>query len=513
MHLPLRPTLTGVLLAMLSSLWAVTAEAQTYVIPTTPFNGPLVAPLTTSLNTQHKSGSLGVGTSSAHATLCLNSTASFGDAANCISSWSDLAGLFSGPFINLSTDTFNPAAASISCGPSVLKVNCPTDYTLQTGFANLQAIGKQAFSTIVRAPNHLNGFVTTAVYATDRGNSQNTAAYFSGLTLIARPLNTSETAFGRLCLNGTPEGIGQGFKGTICIQQWSDITAMAAPAAYVKRQSATPPPLQQANGAAISSVANFGSAIAGDPTGLSNGFTCGDGFCSASENVGCQNACTCAIDCADVPTPTLSANILLPSGVIDLNIKPTIQNPTGNVVILVTRTPANLPAFQPVNGVSYTPGQIIGNSTMVYVGSVPQNVSISPRPNDTITEAGTYTYRAYQGNQYPRYGQPAQTTITNSVTLTAYPDVNNSGQVVSDDGRINCLNRGDPSCSATYPVGSTVNLSMFTCPGFSFIQWSPGCDPTNQTSCSAQLTSDLVVAATAIQNNPKNNPPPCPIVN
>lgn len=499
--------------------WSAVAEGQTYVNPSTPFGGPIAPPLNGSITTQHKAGSLGVGTTANPVSLCLNSF-SPADSTNCIAGWSALGTIFGGPFVGLSQDSWDYTTPTSLCDPIVMKANCPADYTSQSGFVHAQATGTQAFTTIAKSadlricsyePSQLQlpgrclngpklnqdcfsnadcGYTSVAVYANDAGDTLNTAGYFSGVTLVTAPANTDQTPYGRICLNGTPDGISSGFVGPNCVELWGQITNTSTTALYVKRQTTNPPTLQQSKGAAISGVANFGAAIAGDPNGFPLNYTCGDGYCSSGESA------LCPVDCASIPTPGFSASLV--TGKVDLNIRSGSQSPPGNVTIIVARTASSTSTFQPLNGVTYTAGQVIGANTIVYVASVAQNNFIRPHPLDTLPGGGTYTYRAFQANAYPIYGLPATATLGPIRQLLAQPNIPNAGGVNSSDGQISCFQVGDPQCRGFYLDNQVVPLTVeLSNPSYTFVSWS-NCSPSNQMACSVQMSGDQGVIANFI---------------
>lgn len=420
------------------------ATAQNFVNPgANAPGGSLAPPLNASDSIQRKRGTLTIGPESGPAAvLCLNPAAGSvlnTSNADCISSWSGLTEPLGGPFVRLRTTELsgNPQqpASYGAPDPGYARI-WPTDYNFSTGAG-------QTFSTVTfatgacydqdtgglcalnsgsgncrcaysgngcRVNNECtyNGALgtTTAVYASDAGNSSNYAGYFAGRVLVQ---GTALGGPGFICLNGSQAV-------THCVSSWDQV-GNTANVAYVRLQL-NPPAEQQLGGAAISGVGQFGSIIAGDSSGLSEQYTCGDGLCIASETD------SCPIDCAAI-TPLQQFQIGTAGPTVTLQVRTSGSNPASPVHVLIVRSEDAPPNFVPQAGVAYTAGQQIGNSTVVYATQTSANTTLPIVSDPGVVVGPTYYYHGYQANAYPRYSSPSLQTIQLvqlTLTKTTYAD-------------------------------------------------------------------------------------------
>ncbi len=515
------------------------ALAQTYVNPSTSFTGPVAPAINSSLNDQRKLGSLGVGRAVNPQKFCLNAT-SLADATNCISSWSDLSGQFGGPFVSLSQDAWTLATPSSACGAGTPKSLCTGDYASQSGFVHVQASSlttpQQAFSTIVQGPNlqlcdyprngsktpghciagspmagqscFFNndcGYRSTAIYGNDGSptNAQNAAGYFSGVVYVTSPTSDPLLPKGRICLNGATEDYFNDVPGGTCITSWSELGASGS-GTYVKRQQGTP--ILQNPGAVISGVIVMSSATTGSTDGLPSTFTCGDSFCNATA-VPPETAASCPIDCFAIPTPQLS--VAIASDKVNMTITTKTQQPAGPVNIIVVRSVGLTSSFVPVNGVAYTIGETIGSDIIVYAGSATQNNTFVQQ-DTTLPGAGTYSYRAYQANSYPRYGGPADAPLGQIYKLQTSVSPNGSAFISSNDGQIvHCSASSGTGCVAYYLSSNTPTVvisfdSIVTTNTFN--GWT-GCNSTGGSgagsTCTVIMSTNKSIVASFSSGGPK----------
>lgn len=514
-------------------------SAQSYIFPTSPTDTSNIAPsITSSPNTQSKPGTLRIGerngalvnctsgTSTGCSKLCLNADAASGrldtSSSDCISSWSDLLPSLGGPYLQLHQQGVNVQAGNDAHDLSL--------YASQSGYVHVRPYHDattpydQRYALIAQAPSvpvcsyniaqrgagaigtcsnnpaltcHFNsecGYASAALYATDSGVSSNYAAYFGGTVYVRPPSNdpSMATPLGRICLNGVDPSSWLDTSGGYCISSWNEVGA-GSTTNYVQVQLSNPPTTQQLGGAIVSGVANFSSAIAGSSAGLPPALTCGDGFCGPNENT-----TSCAVDCASVATPPIFITSLV-QGKVNFTLKTGVQSPAGNVPVIIARSSGATSNFIPIDGVTYSPGQVIGNSTIVYVGSVAQNTFVSITP-DTLPAAGTYYYRAYQANPLPRYSLAKDSTLGTVYQLIAGLSYNNVTNIVSDDFTINCSINGDPGCRGFFLNSTTVVLGADAIQhGYRLAGWD-GCDSSTTTTCTVTMTYNRSVMLNVTQN-------------
>ncbi len=434
----LRPTRLWLIAALLGFttgalvwLWPSVSTAQEYIEPGTSAPGGSVAPpLNAGTGAQFKAGSLIIGLDGGTSQLCLNATGSV-DPDNCVSSWTALTSQLGGPFVSLRQDSF-------------LSGENPLDnqaYQSQSGFARIRSIDdSQAFSTLVQAAQYcipddperssegrcavggdlcrenfncsLPGGVpalTTGLFASDSDRivssvRVNDAAVFGGRFFVfGSSINVPVNLAANLCLNGTgPGGIPS---GPNCIYSWDTITGGAL-TGYVKLQ-ANPPAEEQLGSSWVSGVGQISTVIAGDPTALKAAdrpYTCGDGLCTAAY----ETAAACPVDCAAVPQVGMQAAW----GDFGTEFTIAISGTTFPAELLIVRADGNSISFTPQLGRAYANNQLIGNVRVVFAGQV--NVQSPAIPDDNPGLCGrNYTYLAFQGNLFPRYGSSSPpVTIT-----------------------------------------------------------------------------------------------------
>lgn len=212
--------------------------------------------------------------------FCLNSNPLLGasDAANCVSSWSQLSSLASigGPFVRL----FGANSASIDSGYANVKAADAVTWD------NIQLVSVIAESYGGVGPSG-SGALRTEAYS---GSSY--TAQFAGTLVIDGPYNTSGTKLypGRLCLND------QTGSATACITSWNDILSLNGTNVIrlqdVHQTTASP---DLGNASAVGPV-EVPTLVIGQPI-VSTAVTssCGDGICSSING---ENPTNCAADCS-----------------------------------------------------------------------------------------------------------------------------------------------------------------------------------------------------------------------
>lgn len=491
--------LLGLILAAGISWSALTfpVRAQsTYIEPGGEAPGGSVAvPLNSSDSSQQKTGSLIIGNDGDTKKLCLNADPVLGvnDPDNCVSGWGDFEQVIGGPFVNLQRGALLEAdALTISA------------YLREPGFARIQSTTGQSFSAIIQTEpicdfalglcrnkptlacstnNDCRGglpTVSTGLYAAARVGSSD-AAYFGGRVLIDR---NARGDIGLFCLNDTG--------GPGCISSWD---ALAQPAfGYVRLQTVTMaqaihPSVKQDGNAAVTGVGQISAIIAGDPELLSaanQGFTCGDGQCALYET-----AISCPIDCAVVNgLSEFDVSYNGPSN--SFAVRTTAQSPAGNVQLLIVRSTGEPVNFTPQFGRLYTAPMTIGNTDIVYAGSVPQNSQINGLQDTGLNPAESYYYTAFQANQFPRYtsGLSDDTRFTLTVWTggTSFNSVTGPG--------INC----GQDCTEKFNHGEQVLIQLDLLDAcWDFVGWvGGGCSGTNP-SCTVTMTGDTFVSAGFIE--------------
>ncbi len=474
----------------------------------TPPAGIVAPPLNASTSTQRKAGNFLIGqNSSSTAVFCLNpdsSNPSMDPALNsdCISNWSNLTASLGGPFVRLNTGT------TLSGDPFLV-----ASYSSQSGHARIAATdNSHAFSLLGKAANvclrtstgnpctwggagactctnttgactqnrdckdpwsaGTKDTTTAGIYASDGGNSSNTAGIFQGRVLIQSVGGTQ----GQLCLNGTDIGD--------CVESWDQITG--ASGAYVSLQAATPTS-KQTGAAMTSGVSLVSSVIAGDPAALGLNVTCGDGICTTSH----ENTTNCSIDCSTV-TP-IQDFAVGPNG-LALTLSGTTGSQTfsGNVKLLIVKSTGSPPTFSPLAGASYTVGQTYGNSTIHYYNDQAQNTGITGVPDDSYTMGVTNYYTAYLGSQYPQWSV-GQTTSFKGWPL-ALNKIGNSNKAIISGPGFDC---GTTCASLTVLVPDALNVQFCTTVFTNYrLAYSGAC---SGQSCSFVMNNQKMVTA-AITN-------------
>lgn len=509
---------------------ALPALAQTYVLPSSVLPSanttPVAPPLNSSASIQRKLGSLLIGPANGTAKICLNAN-SAADSARCVDEWSDVAIATGGPFLRYDDDNTKSGGAQAG------------NYQTQPGFVRIraycpdpscQAGGRQYYSFLTAAATGLTSGGTpmigaTGLYATDGGSALNSAAYFSGrLHIFGTILNdNSITLNGELCLNGVAR--------PDCIKAWTDLATgggtfleLQTPANGV--QAPTP----NTGSVSLSGTGLFGSIVV-QPSSVTPAISksCGDGMCSNAENES-----TCAIDCAPIlslqnptgvrpntggqfcsgdsllscannPTTCTSTNKGVCqnySGEIVVST-PTGQLPSGPVNVVVLRALNNPPSFVPVAGSTYTTGSVFGDSTIIYAGQRNQGLS-EVVSHDRITAAGTYYYRAFIGNQYPRYGLVYTPLSDERVTyylLSVIKTYTNGGTPVGGvpDQQISCGSGANYFCSGYYRAGTTVKIDAEVIgPGYGWDGWSGCQEPQSSTQYTCTVTANNNTSVLAV---------------
>ena len=93
-------------------------------------------------------------------------------------------------------------------------------------------------------------------------------------------------------------------------------------------------------------------------------------------------------------------------------------------------------------------------------------------------------------------------TAQSGVTYTLTPNISGQGTVTSADGEINCTD-GTGSCSASYPAGTSVQLTATASSGWTFSSWSSAAYPSTcggGNPCTVTMTQNLAPTATFAQN-------------
>ncbi len=523
-HLPWMLISVSILTALGS---VVPVVAQTYLAPTgsTPSTNtiPVTPPLNASDSIQHKAGSLIIGPANGAAYLCLNSDAASNpgsDSTRCINSWDDVANTIGGPFLH-----YDPTGLTATG-------STPNTYVTQPGFVRVKAAcaagscvdgSRQFYTFLTQAAPTLTG--AYGLYASDEGSTANYAGYFSGRLHIYESLTTIPgTNLGQLCLNA--------LSGAECINGWDDV---ASGGNFLQLQS-TNPPTANTGSFSVAGVGVVGSIVIDSPIAItSRTATCGDGLCSA---VNGEDINTCAIDCASIaalPSASVTPNTgglfcsgdtstactttttcssagkgtcQAYSGRMTLST-PSSQAPSGSQVnVLLIRSTATTPTFVPVQGSTYTTGSVFGDSTIIYAGKLNQSLVNSIVGLDRVTASGTYAYRGYVGNLYPRYGTVYTPTANASVTYKQLTVTKGSDQGVpvstGPDTQISCASGVNAFCTGRYSTGTTVTLSAANISsGYLFNGWI-GCNEprsATNTTCTVTLSVDTTVQATYIQDN------------
>ncbi len=415
-----------------------TSVAQT--LPSSPPPGGLTAPpINLSANTQQKTGSVIIGglnvstcangSQATCAALCLNASSST-DATNCIKTWTDIVTIGSGAYVQLqaaATPTFG------RIGYARLKGNSSqaNPYTFHFGF------------NAAPAPTAL----ASGLYA-DAVTSDNYAGYFDGTIDIESPTQLAPGA-GKICLNGLQvagsltTGVcsnnantscalpsagntcGTGntcvTDGKYCISSWSDIQQSAlSNKLTLQPQGATVSP--EAGHVNVSQAFNAGSFSIGTPLNLpasgacgSMPCSCGDGICQANETA-VAGANYCPVDCNTVNI--LTGFSTTPIGGIPgqnwMNITTTwqsqktatINGDNNKVYVLIVRSTNQNFSFTPQDGTLYSVG---GDSdfAVAYAGFVTNVVGgttfSKADVGNGLVSGTTFYYRAYEGNNFPRY--------------------------------------------------------------------------------------------------------------
>ncbi|MBI5405334.1 MAG: hypothetical protein HY976_03865 [Candidatus Kerfeldbacteria bacterium] len=290
------------------SAWVVTANAQTYIEPSSSTGGATATPLNGSTSTQRKLGSLIIGPSGGSSKFCLNTSPDAngqpvaGD-TNCIAAWNQVGG----HFVRLWTDTNTGFGGFTS-----------TSTNYDAGYVRLKAQDspsspQQPITAIFEGSNVPGSAAIWAAAGNYTPPSTTWAGYFEGNTAVLQDLGGNPA---KLCLNGinTLDGSGVG-----CITSWSQIQGLVPPAGnYVNLQNMNNPSsvAVQNGGASISGSANLAVSSGGVVVGIPTAFTpcvnngtqcvpvsCGDGICSAS---GGETSTNCAQDCALKYTVTVN---------------------------------------------------------------------------------------------------------------------------------------------------------------------------------------------------------------
>lgn len=530
----------GLLVAVVGVSWSAPTVAQQYLTPagTDPVlndanaNAVKVAPPLNNASTiQRKAGSLLIGPDGGTAKLCLNS-ASTADLAKCIQGWADLSNSIGGPFLK-----FDRALYFATPGDGLL----PAGYVPQPGFVRVQAhcVGgvcsdnnRQLYSFLTKAPI-LSGTDTIGLYATDSGDAASYAGYFSGRLHIYRTIGGVD---GQLCLNGT---------GSNCIDQWTDISPPSTLFLTLQGPNTTPTP--DIGSVSLSGTGLFGSAVIDVPlASTSRTSTCGDGFCrvqTTTDPTNYETSANCPIDCATIVQPPVSGGLTVLNGA-ELNIggqycslnslvsctstpdtcgangtcvtmtneirvsTPSTQLPLApptQIQVIVIRSTSATPTFVPLQGSTYTTGSVFGDSTIIYSGKHNQGLVNSLISHDAVPAAGTYTYRAYMGNIYPRYGVVYVPAAVSNQSVTykrlTVNRVTPAGGVPSSTentpfGQIRCHDGTTPNlfCVGYYRAGALVTIDGQPNSGYT-TAWA-GCTDDVGDTCSVTLNTDMTITAT-----------------
>lgn len=429
------PTAVGVVsIAFAVSINVVipSASAVWFGNPTAPSPGGNSAIyLDTSKNPQQKLGSLIIGDQSQElyktspslnkAYLCLNakknttntirdSSYQETDYQNCIQSWSDLPKIYGEKLVHVFQDNL-----SDKDGDGNL------DYEVDLGYVRLvgSTLGQTAATYTTEASNG-GSSVPVGLLAYDNLGDENVtpelnewAGRFFGRVIVGDTSDSSNQIIpGLLCLNSTyyepshrltnpPTPVFDvAHNGYGCIHQWSDLGTATAAGPYVHLRNIIPMPTDDGL-AIVSQSASLGALVAGTPPKCENLScrTCGDGLCSDGE------VTNCAVDCRAINAPTalLAAD---DGGKTKLTVAPNFSG-VSEATIVIFRSTSALFSYDPIDGVSYVKGQVFINPENIQVVFA-QNVSASAGQFitfDSPLPPGTYTYRAYQGNAYPRYNQ------------------------------------------------------------------------------------------------------------
>ena len=389
--------------------WPFFISHALLVNPTAPPPGGQTAkPLNASAVAQQKLGSLILGSSQVGsptcdlavggnrnvcAQLCLNAAAVIDDTTKCIKSWGDLSGAATESFVTLITSGFD-------------NLNLPNP---QPGYGYVRMEGAASVTNPYTFRLGPSSNSLSTLFA-DGLNIDNYAGNFFGRVAINPSISG---ASGRLCLNGTGP--------TDCISSWTDIPAASTADKLTLQTSTTT--VTESGSVNLASAFNAGSITLGDPIDIPLNLKCGDGLCSAGGSAP-ETANNCAIDCAAV-NPLTSFTATATPGIdnqVSLTFRTASQSPAGSVNVLVVRSDNPNFTFAPADGLTYAVG---GMSSFAVVHAETHGQNTLSSFFDTgygLIANTTYTYRAYQGNPYPRYS----TALSASATPT--------GTVVGDGG-------------------------------------------------------------------------------
>lgn len=495
------------------------AVAQSYLTPdgTAPSANsvPVAPPLNSSASIQRKEGTLLIGSNGGSAKLCLNADTDSDTSGRCIDSWDDVTTSIGGPFLHYDNSTLYTVATG----------KLPASYSPRPGFARVNgtcsvagcpAGSIQLYSYLTAAPtgnNSIGSQITGAygLYATDGGVATNYAGYFSG-TLHIYPTIPSAT-LGQLCLNGLTANID-------CVDDWRDVSNGGGSYLLLQALNATPTP--NPGSFSISGTGEVGSIIIDSPNAtMSRTITCGDGMCTS---VNGEDAVTCALDCGALPvltaagvTPNVGNRYCSLDHFTQCSSNTTCTNSgkgicqvfSGDVRvtapaqahIIVVRSKTNPPTFVPLQGSTYSTGTVHGDSTIIYAGKPLANLTNAIVERDQVTSSGTYHYRAFIGNAYPRYGTPYTPSTDASIT---YSSVSVSKAVnggipysTTPDTQILC-GTGTAFCTGFYRTGTTVSIDAEVLnAGYSWLGWTGCQEPSSPaiTTCTVVVNTDKVVYA------------------
>lgn len=417
--------------------------------------------LNASESNQQKTGTLAIGLTGDASRLCLNNFATFpsasgaiypiADGAGCISSWADV-------------ENSGPVTGSWKMNATLL-----ADFT---GFIRVKAAdAAQSYTSIFEAPN-MGTNVGIALKADDMlpgvPSSTNYAGFFSGSVLVGENGGSENKS---LCLNesNAPAGlVGPSFPTSYgCISKWTDLFYPANGSAYLQLQSTSGVPSYQSGQVSISSSAQLGALVVGSAAGMPLAMTCGDGMCSAGETS--QN---CAVDCgAVIPITTFLAY----PGNNRVAFETNSWSASVTQQVIVLRKEGSAPTASPVNGVSYTVGQTLGDATVVFSGQVSPHQQNPEIPNADadffsadsglgLQNGHQYFYVAIPANSYPRYGaataptsaRPSAPSVPVSVRVSPSGTASVTLQPAYGDGTY--IQAGASTGNGTYVSGTKVIL-------------------------------------------------------